>query len=431
MKKLLSLTLSILLLLNLFVVGMLPIHADPTDTLDDHLVVHYDFKGETVAEALKDKATAANNVADDLSVYTKTDSAATTGTLREIGSDAFNAAFAVDTEKGTATNLVSNANMLAATSTDIQKLYGTATWFFRFKVEDVSAAATTIMDMKYNNSGRCMTSFLVSADGRLNTYAARTASKRNTYYYSTATEGIVTDGVYINFAVTMQKGDGSSGYTDDVIYTPYFSVETPQSESDWIALTATGMVAFRPDGLTLNPLSLFDRHDCAGSNNTGVTLDDVRLYDKIMTKAEIAAMFADGLAANAFDAEAPAQESVIEMDAYQTRDVLGENAFDARFVASLDKAAIENAENITFEVSATYAGSSVPMRKLATTYVYEKIWNGTELMAHPDGDYYAMFTISGIDDDTTVTFTVTPVINYTNGTSARGETKTVTFPTQA
>ena len=308
MKKMLSLLLCVISFLNLLVVGAMPTYAETPVNLDDHLVVHYDFKGATVAEALTDKATA-GDVDDDLVVYSKTnptDTTETTGTVREVGSDEFKEVFALDPVKGTATNLRTSANMRAATSVDIQKLYNSgenkgATWFFRFKVEDVSASTETrILDMRFNaKSGKTMTSFLANNMGNLYTVAARTNSATNTYWYSQ--NGPITSGVYINFAVVMEHltvvVDQATGTTQrQVKYIPYYSIG---NSTEWHELTGQ-QGAFRTDALTSNPLCLFDRHDCAGANTTGLTYDDVRLYDTILTKDQIATIIPTDLQNDAF-----------------------------------------------------------------------------------------------------------------------------------
>lgn len=270
-----------------------------TPNLGDHLLVHYDFQGATAAEALKDKATA-GDVKDDLSGYSaehkNTDYSG--GAFDAVDSEAFLNSFRLDYKNGTVTNLEEGATLQAVSSTDIQKLYGNATWFFRFKLDEVNWSETRLLDMRLNNKGACMFSILIDTDGKIFTRAGRTASAQSSYTYSDGTNGKVTNQVYVNFALMMIAGNGSSGYTTDMKYIPYFSIETPEGVSDWITLSATDFVAFRTDGLLTNPLSLFDRWDGVGSNNTGLTIDDVRLYDTVLTKADLQAIIEAGGFAN-------------------------------------------------------------------------------------------------------------------------------------
>ena len=53
---------------------------------------------------------------------------------------------------------------------------------------------------------------------------------------------------------------------------------------------------------------MFDRWDCANindsNNNYGLTIDDIRLYDTILTQDQIASIVIDGLANDAFAKDA-------------------------------------------------------------------------------------------------------------------------------
>ncbi|MBO5294771.1 MAG: hypothetical protein J6B71_05985, partial [Clostridia bacterium] len=237
MKKILSYALTLIMLLNLFVVGMIPTSAETTTSLNDHLVIHYDFKGATVAEALTDKATA-GAVKDDLVAYTATnkntytadpDTGAITfnGTPDAVDSDNFKNSFNVDPVKGTATNIARGASLQSPNSVDTQKIYteNGATWFLRFKIEDVDRAAemtggeTRVLDLRLTGTnGYCMFAVTVGADGKFYTQMARNNSKRNTYTYSTVLQGIVKDDTYVNFALVMEKGS-LEGYNDAISLT--------------------------------------------------------------------------------------------------------------------------------------------------------------------------------------------------------------------
>ena len=326
MKKILSYALTLIMLLNLLVVGMIPTYADETN-LNDHLVIHYDFKGATVAEALTDKATA-GAVKDDLVAYTATNKNTYTadpetgaitfnGTPDAVDSDNFKNSFNVDPVKGPATNIARGASLQSPNSVDTQKIYteNGATWFLRFKIEDVDRAAemtggeTRVLDLRLTgNNGYCMFAVTVGADGKFYTQMARNNSKRNTYTYSTVLQGIVKDDTYVNFALVMEKGS-AEGYNDAISLTPYFSVGEPASAGDWVALTPAPNSPYMINGLTTNPLSMFDRWDCANvndsNNNYGLTIDDVRLYDTKLTLDQIATIVPAAVAAGDFDVVPP------------------------------------------------------------------------------------------------------------------------------
>lgn len=326
MKKGISLLLTMITVLSLLIIGLVPTSAEAPVNLNDHLVIHYDFKGTTVAEALTDKATA-GAVKDDLVAYTATnkntytadpDTGAITfnGTPDAVDSDNFKNSFSIDLEKGTATNIARGASLQSPNSVDTQKIYSEngATWFLRFKIEDVDRAAemtggeTRVLDLRLTgNNGYCMFAVTVGADGKFYTQMARNNSKRNTYTYSTVLQGIVKDDTYVNFALVMKKG-AAEGYNDAISLVPYFSVGEPTSANDWVALTEAPNSPFMINGLTTNPLSMFDRWDCANvndsNNNYGLTIDDVRLYDTILTQDQIASIVTDGLANNTFAKDA-------------------------------------------------------------------------------------------------------------------------------
>jgi len=124
--------------------------------------------------------------------------------------------------------------------------------------------------------------------------------------------------------LVMETGTGTSGYNPDMKYTPYISYGIPTSAEDWTALTGTGFVSFRTDRLSDAPLSLFDRYDGAGANNSSLTYDDVRLYDKGLTTGEMTELFISG----SFD--------TVRLIGAQTRKTDSINAFDVRFVAVSD-----------------------------------------------------------------------------------------------
>ena len=268
-------------LLSLFVAQILFAGAVPTVFAEEpsasaepdaHLVVHYDFEGTTVEEALTDKATG-GSVQDHLYAYTpdnkNTDPSGKAVASTPIDSEAFRESFDVNLEQGTVRTLQAGAALEAISSEDIRSIYsrdendnvGTATWFIRFRVDDVDMGETRLVDMRVNTKGGCMFSILVNANGELHTNAARTASARNNYIYTDGEKGRVTDGEFINFVLVMETGTGTSGYTTDMRYTPYISYGNPTTAEEWIPLKGTEYVSFRTDRLSDAPFSLFDRYE--------------------------------------------------------------------------------------------------------------------------------------------------------------------------
>lgn len=414
MKKNLVFILSLALILNAVLSACFAATAETaTSDLNDHLVVHYDFEGSTVEEALTDKATA-GTVSDNLVAYTpdnkNTDATGATVPATAVDSDAFRSAFAIDPERGTARVLQQGATLQAKSSADIRKLYqrdadnktGTATWFVRFKLDDVDLGETRLVDMRVNTKSGCMFSILVDVNGMLQTNAARTKDKRSTYTYSTDTAGKVTEGQYINFVLVMETGTGTSGYNPDMKYTPYISYGIPTSAEDWTALTGTGFVSFRTDRLSDAPLSLFDRYDGAGANNSSLTYDDVRLYDKGLTTGEMTELFISG----SFD--------TVRLIGAQTRKTDSINAFDVRFVAVSD---VLDVSRVGFEVVAKCRkGENETVTKrvsVDTQTVYTSIRAGEETLRAADlgGEYIIALKIGNIPlTYDSVTFEIRPYL---------------------
>ena len=308
MKKLLSLSLCVILLLNLLVVGVIPTYAETPVNLDDHLVVHYDFKGATVAEALTDKApTRDGSVADNLVAKT-TYNTETEASEKAVGSDAFNAAFSVDPVSGTVTNLTQKASLQAATSTDVQKIYNKdgltdgSTLFFRFKVKDLTATGsnTYLLNMFANGSGGRMIALCADTTGNIYACTGANSAKGSTVYKMLTNDGtkLVMNDTYINFAITIKQQDATNNL---VGYTSFFSVGVPTKVEDWCTFATYDNVKFRTDVYESVPFSMFDVPYCSTSANTGLTLDDVRLYDTVLTKDQLSTMFVDSLKKDSFD----------------------------------------------------------------------------------------------------------------------------------
>lgn len=430
MKKT-AVALTLVMLIQLTVLALLPVSAaDAGQDLAGHLVVHYDFEGDTVEEALSDKATG-GRVSDALHAYTpdnkNTDPTGQTVSPTLIDSDAFRASFDVDTERGTVRNLQAGAALEAVSSEDIRSLYsrdadnnvGAATWFIRFRLDDVSQGGEArLVDMRVNNKSGCMFSVLVSTDGKLCTNAAKTASSRETYFYTTDEKGLVQNGEYVNFMLVMETGTGTSGYTTDMKYTPYVSYGIPTCAEDWIPLQGTDYVSFRTDRLSTAPLSLLDRYDGAGSNNVTLTLDDVRLYNKGLTVEEMSSVFTQG----SFD--------TVHLVGSQTKRNEQDGFYDLRFVAVADAL---DASRVGFEVTAAYRqdGETVEAEPCSfdTDVVYSSIRAGGEtIMASDLGGTYVMALVIGHIPShyQEVSFEVRPYLLY-GETRIYGQTQTVRY----
>ena len=123
----------------------------------------------------------------------------------------------------------------------------------------------------------------------------------------------------------------------------------------------------------------------------------------------------------------------IRVDSYQTRKIAGAETYDARFVASLNREMIVNAEKISFTVSASYTDTlnlspvAVAAKNLDTYTVYEKILAAGLPVDAPDGCYFALFDLTDIPNDVAVTFTITPKIIYKDASIYTGKAVEVSF----
>ena len=131
------------------------------------------------------------------------------------------------------------------------------------------------------------------------------------------------------------------------------------------------------------------------------------------------------------DRQAVIPSSDICMDGVQTTSVTGSGSFDARLVASVNLAALENADRIEFRVSAVYVENNTQYTVGEKTYsvntVFASFLAGEDTVAADAGDAFALLIIKGIPATVTVTVTVTPQIVYSDGSTATGKTVTCTF----
>ncbi len=415
-KRVLAMLLSVILTMSAAVQVAFATQ-DPT-TLDDHLVVHYDFEGATVADALKDKSTG-GSVKDDLKAYIG-------GTLTETSAANFASTFAIDPVNGTASNLTTNAALLAAISDDLKCIYtensgnyGTATWFVRFKIDDVDSADSCVLEMRTGNAGNnCLFTFTTNAAGNLYTRTATTSKKSSTTLLTQEANGVISDGVYVNIALVMQAGQGASGYDHDMYFTPYIAYGNPTSAADWTKLAEPILRSFRDEGFANVPLSLFDRGDCAGSNNTTLTYDDVRLYNKGLTTAEMQEIFDTGSFAN----KAPT------MVGHQTKASAEAGKSDMRLLAVVNK--LEGVKEFGYKIEQGDNSTEISCKYVYTS-VLETYANQTTTLNATDegGNYFIALHITGIPDGSVQTFTVTPFTVATDGTVYYGSPQEITLNT--
>ncbi len=323
-------------------------------SLDDYLVTHYDFTGETAAEALSDKAVG-GLTADTLVGYTKDG-------FRELSADAMEPYFAVNPQKGTVQAGRDASCLRAAASGDIRFLEdGNATFFIRFCLESLPAENyTTLIDLRdeWNQGGQKFRSIIlqVLSTGAIALGYCDTAGAAKSE--NLVGQNTIKAGVYYNLAVTMTTD--ASGTT---ILT-YLSQEE-QTEAAGMELVSTKRLAIDfslfADRTVQYGLFSYYPGD-ADSRSIGCTLDDVRIYSKPLTPEEINTIFPSGH----FD-------TIHTVGVQARKDT---DTYDVRFLAILDR--IQNVDQVGFEVVVAYTDGAgkvwfSQMRSFETSTVYTSI----------------------------------------------------------
>lgn len=398
MKKITAIILATILIINGIVLMCLPASAE---SLDDNLVIHYDFKGDTLEEALTDKSVN-GNVKDNLGVKS-----GATDTVADICT--------WDKENGTITNdKLQGRSVQAANSEDIRCLATrNATIFMRFKVQQFDDTNNTyLFSMRANWTNWSGLSLYVSANYRAifaNCYWNAGSGVQN--YFFTPNYLVQDEDVYVNVALTIEPVDGQS-YAS---VTAYYCFGEPTGTKDWIKGNSRN-INVNNNGTANSPLSFFAMPaEQAGSGI--VTFDDFRLYNKTLTPDEISSIFVS----DTFD--------TIHTVGVQKKAGTAANTTDVRFLAITDYL---EADAVGFKVEASYKDGGV-LKTMSTPKFYEsnKVYKSVVAMGSSvsaeslGGKYIVALVILGIPDSyTDVTFTVTPYRLYGDA-KIYGDTVTV------
>ncbi len=263
--------LTVAMIISIF--SAIPVSAN-TESIDDNLVMHYDFEGADSTEAMQDKAQS-DKTQENLSTNNS-------------------AAFSFDLENGTVKNTVradtTTVNCMYSTmkGTECHDALLSSTWFVRGKLEDTNQTGSALF-VSTLDTGACP--FQLSydiANERLTFtfFGTAVGASKATWINKTVDYSISDITNYVNIAASVYVVE--SVYYLDV----YLSAGLPQTASDW------------KDALTEVPIgSLADISDhrfCYffGRNQTtdakDVKLDDVRLYNGKLTKDQIATIIPNG-----------------------------------------------------------------------------------------------------------------------------------------
>ncbi|MGM9682603.1 MAG: hypothetical protein ACI3XQ_03300 [Eubacteriales bacterium] len=250
---------------------------DVTDPLDANLVIHHDFEGIDILEAIKDKAPA-GKVADDVSPVA--------GGINFSG-------LTVDNVNGTLTQTASGSGVVCLPSDDTKTVTGASTWFVRAKLQNLdSNQYFFIVEMRTFGSAS-IRPFAIQYDKNSKELCvciseASTPNKAQNFRF--AYDYDYSSGKYINIAVVVDQ----ALVEENTVYqaTLYVSTDLAKNAEDWTALGTKTIGAGIAAPTDANKLYYASN----GSNGcaNGVTIDDVRLYNKALTLDEIATIIPNG-----------------------------------------------------------------------------------------------------------------------------------------
>ncbi len=275
------------------------------DDISENLIIHYDFEGATPTEALNDKAPA-GSVLDDLGIYF--DKKLYTGST-ETG-------FILDQANGTIKNTVSIMGLGMTITEDTKKISQDSTWFIRVKMENIEDVPTadnasyryyTLVDIN-GGGGRPfrllydrLKSELVLGMSYGDSAETTTNQTRVKYEYDFDAQE------YLNIAISAAS-DVDAGNNPCFTVNAYVATGLPQSATDWTKLTLNE--SFKV-GSPRNEVKRYVAVMSFATENdaTGITLDDLRVYDKALSIDEIASIIPNG----SFDtgAQAPVLGSIL------------------------------------------------------------------------------------------------------------------------
>ncbi|MBQ8214274.1 MAG: hypothetical protein IJZ80_09715 [Clostridia bacterium] len=363
--------------------------------LDEHLIIHYDFEGNTEADILSDKATG-GKYSDDLTVMNGSFSTSFShhnGTLQMMtdgGQNGLKTGFATE-------------------STDLQSIQSTGTegtWFSRVKATVDDGKEMILVDFRLPGTSR---PFFMDYNTKTGTFrtAAHTYSSRNNTSAKTFTLSYSAQSdTWLNVAAVRKI----SGSTLTMYY--YVCVGEPTKASDWTLATSFSMGS---KSEMLAPIGEFalrlfqsntDYANC-WKTNAGMIYDDFRYYNTALTTDELTGLFAE----NRFSTTT---NEKVKMIGYQTRGSYEQDGtvlYDIRLVASIDS---KDYKSAGFTVKSTadnrnYDLSSAVTHCFTSLNIRESDGTLTKYKAD-EGEYFIALSICGIPRDEFPFLTVTPYV---------------------
>lgn len=251
--------------------------ADAADPLDANLVLHYDFEGADILDAVKDKAPA-GAVKDNI--------APIAGKINFSG-------LTVDNVNGTVTHTSNAAGLRAEPSADTNAVGGASTWFVRTKLDRKDDKQYFFIVEMRTFGSESIRPFGLQYDATNNkicVYISEQSTPSKGQNLGFAYEYDYTAGEYLNIAVSVAQAEveGNQVYQS----TLYVSKGLPKTADEWTKLGTKDIGAGIAQPTEANKLNLLSNGSvgCA----LGATIDDVRLYNRALTLDEIATIVPNG-----------------------------------------------------------------------------------------------------------------------------------------
>ena len=402
-----SLVLALILMLSVFTTGIAA-----TDSINDHLVLHYDFEGADILDAMKDKAPT-GTVADDI--------APIAGAINFSG-------LTVDPVAGSFTHTQNSAGLRRDPSTDIiSAVTGESTWFVRTKLERKDDKQYFFLVEMRTFGSNSVRPFAIQYDAKNKKLCAciseaSTPSKAQNFGF--AYDYDYSKNEYLNIAVSVGKVelDGKQVYR----CTLYASEGLPKTAAEWTKL-GTGTIG---EGIAVPTAA---NKLCLASSGSagcalGVTLDDVRLYNRSLTLEEIASIIPTG-SFDGYKTDKVDEKLDVQYVGYQLPEGTDQTSRRIRFVAGLKNLSPDSVGMQICVSSEAGKGKSWEMTT-GTAYRSIKATDRTVTAAKFEKEYLYTAVLENIPADLSeITFEIR-TFAVTNGVRVYGKTNTVTvsFP---
>lgn len=254
------------------IAGLLPVSAaeQPAASLDENLIIHYDFEGDDIETQLSDKAPAGSSK-DDITAYKAEDVSIADGVAHLKGVDGLVAEF----DKADANGNAANTDLPSNDS-------GEFTFYYSFKLYGDGLTMGGFRDF-----------FRVSETGsshllRFYSGNCNTANKTKDYFFTSgalAAQVVATlpyeGGDWVHFAITMQYDETAKEWD----YMCYLSIDGGHT---YLTVMEASCADNAEDYMSTATMISLGNRNVKGA--TEFDIDDVRVYNKVLTDDDLVAI---------------------------------------------------------------------------------------------------------------------------------------------